>query len=426
MLLCVSVLSKLKGFQKLTFTYEALQTWFNSLQIQRCREVTVPLTEAFNRVLTEDTIAAEDLPRFDKSAVDGFAVKSEDTNGASQSKPLLFRLTDADELPNDGPRYAKSVWTGQPIPKGADAVVMLEHTQEKGEKREISVQLAPRDNVSRRGEDIKKGEVAVKQGTRLKPYHLAMLAALGNTEVKVVEKPKVAIIATGNELAAAGTERNEKQIYESNRVMLCGMCCELDAEPLDLGVAPDNVDEIVEKIQIALKIADAVITTGGTSVGGLDLVPEAVNKTGEPGVIVHGLAIRPAMPTALGMLEGKPVMILSGNPVAAITGFEIFGRPLICKMLGLQNEETRPTVKAIMTRKVATALGRKNFVRVRVFPKNDDFAADPVSAKGSGTLSTMTKANGYVIVPENREGLAEGETVTVHLFADVEAVNPNV
>lgn len=419
-------MSKLRGFQKLTFTYEALQTWFNALQIQRCREVSVPLTEAFNRVLAEDVVAKEDLPRFDRSAVDGFAVRSEDTNGASQPKPLLFRLTDAEVLPDNGPRYAKPVWTGQPIPKGADAVVMLEHTQKKEEKMEISVQVAPYGNVSRQGEDVKNGETAVKQGTRLKPYHLALLSALGNTEVKVVEKPKIAIIATGNELAEAGTERNEKQIYESNRVMLCGMCCELDTEPLDLGVAKDNVEEIVEKIQIGLKIADAVITTGGTSVGGLDLVPEAVNKVGEPGVIVHGIAIRPAMPTALGMLEGKPVMILSGNPVAAITGFEIFARPLICKMLGLQKEETRPTVEAKMTRKVATALGRKNFVRVRVFQKNDDFAAEPVSAKGSGTISTMTRANGYVIVPENREGLAEGETVTVHLFADVESGNPNV
>jgi molybdopterin molybdotransferase len=416
----VNILSKTKGFQKLTFTYEALQTWLNALQIQRCREATIPLTEAYDRVLTEDIVVAEDVPRFDRSAVDGFAVRSEDTNGASQPKPLLFRINDTNELPEDGPRYANPVWTGQPIPKGANAVVMLEHTQKKGEKIEISVQLAPHDNVSRKGEDVKKGETAVKQGTRLKPYHLALLAALGKTEVKVVEKPKIAIIATGNELAPAGIERNDNQIYESNRVMLCGMCCELDAEPLDLGVAKDNLEEIVEKIQIALKIADAVITTGGTSVGGLDLVPDAVNKAGKPGVVVHGIAIKPAMPTALGILEGKPVMILSGNPVAAITGFEIFARPLICKMLGLQKEETRPIIKAKLERRVATTLGRKNFVRVLVFQKNDDFAADPVSARGSGTISTMTKANGYVIVPENREGLAEGETVTVHLFADVE------
>jgi molybdopterin molybdotransferase len=419
-------LSKLKGLQKLTFTYEALQTWFNVLQVQRCRGVTIPLTEAFNRVLAEDMVAQEDLPRFDRSAVDGFAVKSEDTTSASQPKPLLFRLTNADIMPDNGPRYAKTVWTGSPMPKGTNAVVMLENTLKKDEKMEISVQVAAYDNVSRKGEDIKKGETAVKAGTRLKPYHLALLGALGNIEVTVTEKPKIAILATGNELAQTGTERTEKQIYESNRVMLLAMCSELDAEPLDLGVANDDVNEISEKIQIALKIADAVITTGGTSVGGLDLVPEAVNKTGEPGVVVHGIAIRPAMPTALAMLENKPVIILSGNPVAAITGFEIFARPLICKMLGLTKEEKRPNVKAKMTRKITTALGRKNFVRVKVTQKNDDFVAEPVSAKGSGTLTTMTKANGYVIVPENREGLAEGEAVTVHLFGDIETENPNV
>lgn len=426
MLVWEPVLSRLKGFQKLTFTYEALQTWLDVLQIERCRDTTIPLSEAFNRVLAEDVIANEDLPRFDKSAVDGFAVKSEDTNGTSQSKPLLFRLTEAEEIEETGPRQAKQVWTGTPIPKGANAVVMLENTKKRDDKIEIWAQLAPNENVSRKGEDIKKGEIAVKTGTRLKPYHLALLAALGNSEVKVIEKPKIAILATGNELAQVGTERNENQIFESNRVMLSAMCSELDADPLDLGLAKDDAEEIAEKITIGLKIADAVITTGGTSVGELDLVPDAVNKIGKPGVIVHGVAMRPAMPTALAVLERKPVMILSGNPVAAIIGFEVFARPLICKMLGMIKEEPRPAVKAVMTRKVATALGRKTFVRVRVLQKNGEFLAEPVSAKGSGAISTMTKGNGFVIVPENREGIPEGELVTVHLFGNVETVNEDV
>jgi molybdopterin molybdotransferase len=301
---------------------------------------------------------------------------------------------------------------------------MLENTKKVESKIEIWTQAAPRDNVSRRGEDVKKGEIAVQSGTRLKPYHLALISALGNNEIKVVEKPKIAILATGNELAKVGEERGEKQIYESNRVMIDAMCAELDADPLDLGLAKDNVDEIAEAIELGLKIADVVITTGGTSVGGLDLVPDAVNKLGKPGIIVHGVALRPAMPTALAALEGKPVLVLSGNPVAAITGFEVFARPLICKLMGLKKEEGRPTVKAKMTRRIATALGRKNFVRVKVIQKNEEYSAEPISAKGSGNLSTMTKANGYVIVPENREGLAEGETVVVHLFGEVETVKP--
>ncbi len=412
-------MSKTKGFQKLTFTYEALQTWFDALQPKPCRETTIPLTEAYNRVLSEDIIAAEDLPRFNRSAVDGYAVRAEDTTGASETKPLLFRLTEEDALTDTAHRQGKQVWTGNPLPKGANAVVMVEKTKPVNAKIEVWTQAAPFDNVMRQGEDIKKGKVAVEAGTRLRPYHLAFLAALGNREVKVIEKPKIAIVATGNELAKSGDKRGAKQVWESNRIMLTSMCYELDAEPLDLGLAKDNVDEIAQAITVGLKIADAVITTGGTSVGGLDLVPEAVNKVGAPGIVVHGVAMRPAMPTALAILEGKPVMVLSGNPVAAITGFEVFARPLICKLSGLKKEEPRPTLKAVMTRRIATALGRKSFVRVHVVTQNGDYVAEPVSAKGSGNLSTMTKANGYVIVSENREGLAEGEKVTVHLFDEV-------
>jgi len=414
----------MKGFQKLTFTYEALQTWFDALQVKRCRDITIPLTDAYNQVLAEDVVAQEDLPRFDRSAVDGFAVRADDTTGASQTKPLLFRLTEGEELTDTAHREAKQVWTGNPIPKGANAVIMLENTKKVDPKIEVWTQAAPHDNIMRKGEDVKKGDVAVPAGTRLKPYHLALLGALGNSEVKVIEKPKIAILATGNELAKAGDERGEKQVWESNRVMIAGMCSELDAEPLDLGIAKDNVGEIAEAISLGLKIADAVITTGGTSVGGLDLVPEAVNKVGKPGIVVHGIAMRPAMPTALAVLEEKPVMVLSGNPVAAIAGFEAFARPLICKLLGMPNEESRPTVKAVMTKKIAVALGKKNFVRVKVTQNNDELKAEPISAKGSGNLTTMTRANGFVIVAENREGLAEGEKVTVHMFGEVETVKP--
>jgi molybdopterin molybdotransferase len=192
---------------------------------------------------------------------------------------------------------------------------------------------------------------------------------------------------------------------------------------VDLGIAKDDADEIAEKLKIGLQNCDAVITSGGTSVGGLDLVPDVVNNFGKPGVVVHGVALRPAMPTALAVLDGKPVMILSGNPVAAIIGFEVFARPLICKMLGMRREEPRPLVNAVMTRKVATTLGRKTFVRVRVTQKNGEFLAEPVSARGSGAISTMTRGNGFVIVSENREGVTEGELVTVRLFGNVEAVS---
>jgi len=418
-----NVLVRLKGFQKLTSTDDALQKWFSMLQVKKPDFITVPLSDALNRVLAEDVTAADSLPRFDRSAVDGYALNAEATTGASQFKPTLLQLTQSNVV---GSEQAKQVWTGNPIPKGADAVVMIENTQKRDERIEVWVQLAPGDNISKKGEDLKKGEVAAKAGTRLNPYHLGLLAALGKNRVFVTKKPRIAILATGNELAEVGSEPAENQIFESNRIMLSAMCRELDAEPIDLGIARDDLDEIAEKIRNGLRNADAVITTGGTSVGGLDLVPDAVNKLGKPGIVIHGLAMRPGMPTALAVVEGKPVMVLSGNPVAAVVGFEVFARPLICRMLGMKEEEPRPTVKAVMTRRVSAALGRKTFVRVKAYEKNGEFFAEPVSARGSGAISTMTRGNGFVIVLENREGLAEGELVAVRLFANVEVAEGDV
>ena len=408
---------RLKGFQKLTRIDEALQKWLNILQIGKPRETALPLSKALNRVLAVDLAAREDLPRFDKSAVDGYAIKAEDTSGATQFKPVTFQITEAEEV---DAKQARQIWTGNALPKGANAVVMIEHTKKSDGKLEVSVQLATGGNVSKKGEDVKQGENILEAGTRLNPYHLALLAAMGNNSVKVAEKPRVAILATGNELAEAGSKPVGSKIFDSNRVMLAAMCRELGAEPVDLGIAKDDLAEIGEKLKMGLRSCDVVITTGGTSVGGLDLVPDVVNNSGKPGVVVHGVALRPAMPTAVAALDGKPVMILSGNPVAAVIGFEVFARPLICKMLGMKQTEPRPTLNAVMTRKVAAALGRRTFVRVRVTRRNGEFLSEPVSARGSGAISTMTRGNGFVIVPENREGVAEGEVVTVHLFGEME------
>ncbi len=413
----VNVLVKLKGFQKLTTTENALKKWFNVLQLTKPATVAVPLSEALNRVLAEDIIAEEDVPRFNRSAMDGYALNASATAGASQFKPAHVKLTEANVI---GAYEAKQVWTGNLIPNGADAVVMLENTEKHDEEIEVWTQSAPDDNVVRKGEDVEKGETIMQAGTRLNPYHIGLLSALGKNQVKVAEKPRIAILTTGNELATDESKPKPGQIYDSNKTMLAAMCRDLGAEPLDLGIARDDVNEIADKIKNGLTKADAVLTTGGTSVGGLDLVPDAVNKLGKPGIVVHGVAMRPGMPTALAVLEDKPVMVLSGNPVAAIIGFEVFARPLICRMLGMKQEEPRQVVRATITRKVASALGRKTYVRVRAFVKNSEVFAEPVSAKGSGAISTMTRSNGFVIVPEDREGVAEGETVTVRLFGFIE------
>jgi len=409
---------RLKGFQKLTPVEKALQIFFETVKIGKLRTVSVPLQSALNRVLAKDIVAGFDLPRVDRSAVDGYALKARDTTGTSQFKPKVLQISENGVI---GAGQARQIWTGNAVPKGADAVIMLENVKKADEKVEVWSPVTPGDNVSKKGEDISKGNIAVKAGCRLKPQHIGLIAAFGVTEIEVFEKPKVAALATGSELVEIGSETQENQIFDVNRLILSSLCLELGAEPFDLGIVNDDVDEILRKLRSGLEKADVVLTSGGTSVGVADLVPEAVNGLGKPGVIVHGVALRPAMPTALAVVGGKPVIILSGNPVAAMVGFEIFARPLLYRMLGLKREEPRPTIEAELTRKVATTLGRKSFVRVRVFRRGKELFAEPISAKGSGIISTMTRANGFVLVPENREGLAEGEKVSVSLFDVVES-----
>ena len=411
-----SSLARLKGFQKLTSTDEAMIKWLNILKLHKLEETNIPIKEAINRVLSSDIIVKEDLPRFDKSAVDGYAMLANDTIGASQFKSLSFSLTTAKKISS---KQAIQVWTGNPIPNGADSVVMIENTKKHNSQLEIYTQLPKWANVSKKGEDVQSGEIGIKSGTRLKPHHLALIAALGYTSIKVTRKPRIAVLATGNELVDSGGSISVGKIFESNRIAISGLCKELDSEPIDLGIAKDDVNDLSEKINLGLNNCDALITTGGTSVGQFDLLPEVVNKIGNPGVIVHGMALRPAMPTGLAVVGGKPILLLSGNPVAAMIGFEVFMRPLISRMLGL-NSDKRQTIYGIMNRKVATRLGRKTYLRVRIFQKNTEFIVEPISARGSGIISSMTKANGFVVVPANREGIRKGELVSVQLFGIVE------
>ncbi len=405
-------LARLKGFEKLTGVDDALRLFLKELKPAKLGVDCVPISEALERVVAENVVALGDLPSFDRSAMDGFAVRASDTFEASQFKSRLLKLTEK-EIVNEG--EASQVWTGGMLPEGADAVVMLEHTRKVNGEIEVLAAVTPGENVSKRGEDIRKKEVVVKAGVRLQPQHLGLLAGLGITHINVARKPKVAILSTGNELVELGQKPEPGQVVSVNQLILSAMCRQLGAETVNLGIARDNLNEISGKIADGLRQADAVVTTGGTSVGYADLVSIVVSKLGKPGVIVHGIAMRPAMPTALAIVRGKPVFILSGYPVASLFGFEVFVRPTILRLLGIEHEP-RPMLKAKLTRRVASALGRRVYLRVYVLQKEGEFFAEPIRTKGSGVLSTMTKANGYVVIPEDREGLEEGETVIVHLF----------
>ena len=409
-------MARLKGFERLTNIDEAFSALIGKLEPKSLKSERIPIRTALRRVTAKKILARNDLPPFDRSAVDGYALKAQNTFEASQFNPRTLKLTENEEI-HEG--EAKQIWTGNSLPRGADAVVMLEHTRKTRDLIEVGITVTPGGNVSKKGEDIKKGEVAVEARTRLKPHHLGLLAALGAIDVVVVLKPTVAILSTGNELVELGSKPKSNQMVETNRLIFFSLCQELGAEPLDLGIAGDDLEEISTRIREGLEMADLVVTTGGTSVGYPDLVPMAVNQIGPPGVIVHGVAMRPGMPTALAIIQGKPVFILPGNPVAAMVGFEVFVRPFLLMLLGVE-WEPRPTLQARLARRVTSALGRRVFLRVRVFERNGEFFAEPVRIRGSSIFSTMTKANGYVEIPEEREGLDEGEFVYVYLFDRIE------
>jgi molybdenum cofactor synthesis domain-containing protein len=406
-------LVRLKGFEKLANVDDALNSFLRKLKPERLDSEQIPISDALGRVTAEDIQAKYNLPPFDRSAVDGYALRAKDTIGVSEFNTKTFKLTKDKVRENE----TRTIWTGNPLPEGANAVIMLEYTKKVEDKIEVEKTVTPGRNVSKEGQDVAEGDIAIESGTRLSPHHLGLLAALGKTHIDVVRKPKVAILATGNELVELGNKLEHGKIVETNRLIFSNICKEWGVEVLDLGLVKDESKEIGSKIKEGLEQADAIITTGGTSVGYPDLVPLVINQLGKPGIVVHGVAIRPGMPTALAILRGKPVFLLSGNPVAATVGFEVFVLPTLAQLLGIY--EIRPVVEAKIIRRVSGVLGRRVFLRVCVFERNGSFFAAPVRVSGSGVLTTMTKANGYVIIPENREGIEQEELVRVHLFSSI-------
>lgn len=411
--MCVLILVRFRGFQKLTSIDRAYSAFLSQIRLKKAAIVKVPLEEAYNRIIGKDSIAQGDIPPFDRSAVDGYALKARNIFNVSTNQPKQLTLVDKESV---GENELKEIWTGNPLPKGADSVVMLEYTERKDDQVTVFISLTPGANVSQRGEDVNRGDIAVEAGTRLGPYHLGLLGALGNKEVEVVEKLRVALLATGDELAPLGSSLKPNQIVEVNSIIITGLCSELGAETFSLGIVGDNEEEIKTKICEGLEKADLIITTGGTSVGTHDLVPRVIRAIEPHAIVAHGIAMRPGMPTALAVLQQKPIIILSGNPVAAGIGFEVFARPTIQRLLGVK-DVGRARLKAKLTRRVAGVLGRRVFLRVKVYERDGEFRADPVRVKGSGIITTMTKADGYVVIPEDREGLREDEIVKVHLFS---------
>jgi molybdopterin molybdotransferase len=416
---------KMRGFKSTVRVDEAIARFFSALPSVKPAVESVLTLDILDRILSEDVMSQVDVPPFDTSAVDGYAVHAEDTFGASSTNPSILTLI-GEIGAGDRPDFdvkrgeAAKTATGAVVPKGADAVVMLEYTETIDPHHiEIWTPATPGENVTRKGEDVHAGEIVLKRGVRIRPQDVGIFIRLGKTAANVVKKPMVSVLSTGDELVETMGDVEAGKTIDVNRPILLSMIREAGAIGLDKGIVNDQFEDIKRKMEESLAEADVVVVTGGTSVGARDLVPEVVNSIGKPGMLIHGVSMRPGMPTGLGVVDGKPVLSLPGNPVAAMIAFKVFVKPLISRLTEAQ-EELTAKIKGRLTRRIASVQGFRTFNRVLVRRLGDQVSVEPIRLTGSGILTSMTKANGILVIPEDVEGYEAGEEVEVSLLRPVE------
>jgi len=409
------------GFTNLLTPQEAKERYARAYTPRPAGTESVPLAEAFGRVLAQDARAAEDLPPFDRSTVDGFAARSADVSAAGPESPAALRLAGEVQMGETapvavGPGETVRVPTGGMLPEGADAVVMLEDVDERDGR--IAVRRAARrgDNVIRQAEDVRRGEVALRAGARLRPQDVGLLAAIGVTAVPVFVRPRVAIVATGDEVVPADRTPVGGQVRDVNTYTLAALVRQEGGLPHVVGIVEDVYDVLLGVLRNAHRDADLVLVSGGSSVGAKDAVARAIGELGRPGVIVHGVSIKPGKPTILAVVDGTPIIGLPGHPVSGMVIFDVFVRDVLRGLTG--RVDARPfgrVVRARLAEPIPSAGVREDHVRVFLEQRDGTVAAVPVLGK-SGIITTMTRADGVVVVPIGRRQLDAGADVDVHLF----------
>lgn len=384
----------------------------------------IPLLESLGRIVGEDIFSPEDLPGFSRSTMDGYAVRAQDTFGASEGIPAYLTVAGEVLMGEEAglslqPGKCAKIATGGMLPPGADAVLMVEYTQEiSSEMIEVVKGVGPGENIVRRGEDVEKGQLLLPKGSKIRPQDLGALSGVGITKVTVLAQPIVAVISTGDELIPPEDKPKLGQIRDVNSFALRGQIKEAGGKSLYLGIVKDNYQALRAKVEEGLAKADLVVISGGSSVGTRDVTLDVIEDLGEPGVLVHGVAIRPGKPTILGAVKGKAVIGLPGHPVSAMIIFDLFVTPLIKKLTGeipgLKGLAKR-SILAKLTRNMASTAGREDYLRVSLLEKEGEIWAEPILGK-SGLITTMVKAEGLVKIPAVKEGLAVGEMVEVVLF----------
>jgi molybdopterin molybdotransferase len=381
----------------------------------------VPLHEALDRVIAESPVAPGALPAFPRSAMDGYAVRAADTFGASESLPAYLTIVGESPMGKApafeiGKGQAAMIHTGGMLPKGADGVVMIERTQ-KARENEIEVlrAIAVGENVIQIGEDVKAGEALLPAGHRLRPQDLGGLAAAGITQVRVARRPRVAILATGDEVVPADKEPVSGQVRDVNTYSIAGLVKRAGGIPITCGIAPDELGALYHAARAALDGSDALALSAGSSVSTRDMTARVIDRLGKPGVLVHGVSIKPGKPTILAVCDGKPVFGLPGNPVSALVVADLFLTPALWRMQGLAQPAIYRSGRARLARNVASTPGREDYIQVKLVERGGELWAEPVLGK-SNLIFTLVKADGLMVVPLDANGVQEGELVEVRLF----------
>jgi molybdopterin molybdotransferase len=390
----------------------AVSKWIDEHAV-RLDPVLVPLDEAAGRILAEPVTAPIDVPAFDRAAMDGYALHADETSGASDYQPLAFKLA-GQALPGrpfDGevpPAGAVRVMTGAPVPAGADGIVPAEFAEEREGEVHVTLAVGPGKHIGVRGEDIRTGEVVLDTGRRLRPQDVGLLGSLGIPRVPVVAQPRVRLLVTGDEIVEPGEPKGVHQIYDANSSMLRAVVAR------DGGVIERRCKLVDDPLAIREALlapgADVVLVSGGSSVGTEDHAPQLLAELGE--LAIHGVAMRPSSPAGAGRIGDTLVFLLPGNPVSCLCAYDFFAGRAIRLRGGRPADWPHRTKQGVLTRKIASTVGRVDYCRVRC--AGDD--VEPLALSGASILSSTTRADGFVIVPSDSEGHGPGTRVTVYLY----------
>jgi len=383
------------------------------------KEENINILEAVGRYLSKDITAPIDVPGFNRSTVDGYAVISKDTFGASESVPGFLKYKDEIEMGKEADVTVQTgncyyVPTGGMLPNGSDSVVMIEYTETLGSDVCIQRSVAPSENVLKKGEDLKLGDVIFKKGHKLRPQDIGLLAGIGIVNVDVYEKVRVSVVSTGDELVSPTEELKLGQIKDMNTYSLSAACLEDGCNVIERAIVKDNKELLKNKIEECVNSSHIVLISGGSSMGNKDFTKEVINDIGSPGVFIHGVSVKPGKPTIIGKINNTAVFGLPGQPVSALVIYKIFVSFLI-KDIYYNEEVINEYIEGQISVNIPSAPGREHYVMVNIRQENDKNIIDPVYGK-SGMLSMMAKARGYVKINTNQEGLIKGDKVRVFLF----------